>query len=95
MHEKFGEDWTCSSEDMIVDRQTHTQTDTAITIIRSPIDGGTRTHARTHTHTHTHLTVLCPGLPRVSRQQKGKTNLDFTEARDSEWQWHQLGNMQI
>jgi len=22
---------------------------------------------------------------------KGKTNLDFTEARDSEWQWHQLG----
>jgi len=26
--------------------------------------------------------------------QKGKTNLDFTEARDSEWQWHQLGHMQ-
>jgi len=24
----------------------------------------------------------------VSRYQKGKTNLDFTEARDSEWQWH-------
>ena len=34
----------------------------------------------THTHTHTHLTVLC---------------LDFTEARDSEWQWHQLGQMQV
>ena len=32
---------------------------------------------------------------RVSRYQKGKTNLDFTEARDSEWQWHQLGHMQI
>ena len=27
---------------------------------------------------------------RVSRYQKGETNLDFTEARDSEWQWHQL-----
>ena len=27
----------------------------------------------------------------VSRYQKGKTNPDFTEARDSEWQWHQLG----
>jgi len=27
----------------------------------------------------------------VSRYQKGKTNLDVTEARDSEWQWHQLG----
>jgi len=31
----------------------------------------------------------------VSRYQKGKTNLDFTEARDSEWQWHQLGCMQV
>jgi len=30
----------------------------------------------------------------VSRYQKGKTNLDFTEARDREWQWHQLGHMQ-
>jgi len=27
----------------------------------------------------------------VSRYQKDETNLDFTEARDSEWQWHQLG----
>jgi len=31
----------------------------------------------------------------VSRYQKGKTNLDFTEARDSEWRWHQLGRMQV
>jgi len=31
----------------------------------------------------------------VSRYQKGKTTLDFIEARDSEWQWHQLGNMQV
>jgi len=31
----------------------------------------------------------------VSRYQKGKSNLDFTEARDSEWQWHQLGHMQV
>jgi len=35
------------------------------------------------------------GTTQVSRYQKGKTNLDFTEARDSEWQWHQLGHMQI
>jgi len=27
--------------------------------------------------------------------QKGKTNLDFTGARNSERQWHQLGHMQI
>ena len=35
------------------------------------------------------------GTTRVSRYQKGETNLDFTEARDSEWQWHQLGHMQV
>jgi len=26
----------------------------------------------------------------VSWYQKGKTNQDFTEARDSEWQWHHM-----
>ena len=31
----------------------------------------------------------------VSRYQKGKTNLDFTGARDREWQWHRLGHMQV
>ena len=36
------------------------------------------------------------GTTGVSRYQKGKTNVDFTEARDSEWQWHQLShNMQV
>jgi len=29
----------------------------------------------------------------VNRYQKDKTNLDFTEARDSEWQWHQLDHI--
>jgi len=31
----------------------------------------------------------------VSGYRKGKTNLGFTEARDSEWQWHQLGHIQV
>jgi len=31
----------------------------------------------------------------VSRHQKGKTNLDFTGATDSEWHWHQLGHTQV
>jgi len=31
----------------------------------------------------------------VGWYQKGRTNLDYTEARDSEWQWHQLGHMQV
>jgi len=35
------------------------------------------------------------GTTRVSLYQKGKTNLNFTEARDSEWQWRQLGHMQV
>jgi len=51
-------------------------------------------HTYIHTHTHTFNGPLS-GTTRVSRYQKGKTNLDFTEARDSEWQWHQLGYMQV
>ena len=35
------------------------------------------------------------GTTRVSWYQKGKPNLDFTGARDSEWQWHQLGHVQV
>ena len=31
----------------------------------------------------------------MSQYQKGKTNLDYSEARDNEWQWHQLGHMQV
>ena len=52
------------------------------------------THTHTHTHTHTFNGPLS-GTTRVSQYQKGKTNLDFTGARDSEWQWHQLGHMQV
>ena len=61
-----------------------------------------RSLAQTHTHTHTRLTALCPQLPRWASTrkekpigQKGKTNWYFTEARDSEWQRHQLGRMQV
>ena len=35
------------------------------------------------------------GTTQVSQYQKGITNLDFTEARDSEWQWLQLGHVQV
>ena len=46
--------------------------------------------------THTHLfNGPFSGTIQVSRYQKGKTKLDFTEERDSEWQWHQLGHMQV
>jgi len=38
-----------------------------------------------HTHTNPFNGPLSR-TNRVSRYQKGKTNLDFTEARDNEWQ---------
>jgi len=47
-------------------------------------------------YTHTHpFNGPFSGTTQVSRYQKGRTNLDFTEARDCEWQWHQLGQMQV
>ena len=46
---------------------------------------------RTHTPVNGHLSWTT----QVSLYQKGKTNLDLTEARDSEWQWHQLDHMQV
>jgi len=48
--------------------------------------------ANTHTHP---FNGPFSGITQVSRYHKGKTKLDFTEARDSEWQWHQLGHMQV
>jgi len=45
-------------------------------------------------HSYTH-TCHSSGTSWVSQYQKSKTNLDFTGARDSEWQWHQLPHMQV
>ena len=46
-------------------------------------------------HTHHPFNGPFSGTTRVSRYQKGKTNLDFIGARDSEWQWHLLGHIQV
>jgi len=46
------------------------------------------------THTPIYRTFFS-GTTQVSRYQKGKTSLDFTDTRDSKWQWHQLGHMQV
>jgi len=58
--------------------------------------------ATLHTHTHTRLLQLLQPFNSlfsrttwVSRYQIGKTNLDFTGARDSKWQWHQLCHVQV
>ena len=39
--------------------------------------------------------ALFPGLPGEPVPETCKTNPDFTEARDTEWQWHHLGRMQV
>ena len=49
-------------------------------------------------HTYIHINPFngrLSGTSQVSRYQKGKTNVDFNEARGSEWQLHQLGHMQV
>jgi len=56
--------------------------------------GEGRSEIKEHTHTHPFNGPLSRTTG-VSRYKKGKTNLDFTEARDIEWQWHQLGSMQV
>ena len=53
-------------------------------------------HPEVHTHINTHpFNGPFSGTTRVSRYQKGKTNVGFTDARNSEWQWHQLGHVQV
>ena len=51
--------------------------------------------AEQHARTHARVNGPFSGTTQVRRYQKAKTNLDFTEARDSEWQWHQLGHMHV
>jgi len=51
-------------------------------------------NSQLHTHTHQFNGPLS-GTTQVSQYQKGKTNPDFREASDTEWQWHQLGHMQV
>ena len=63
-----------------------------------PFSATTRLLKLRHTRTHTLVRSFngpLSGTTQVSRYQKGKTNLDFTEARDNEWQWNQLGHMQV
>ena len=68
---------------------------TPVTYIRRALSSEYR-ERNTHTHTHTHpFNGPLSGTTLVSRYQKGKNYLDFTEARDSECQWHQLGHMQV
>jgi len=52
-----------------------------------PMEGFSTIDKKNKTNKHPFIGPFS-GTTRVGRYQKGKTNLDFTEARDSEWQWH-------
>ena len=70
-------------------------TSSTLPIMLSTVSDPGATWPQPNTVTHTHpFNGPLSGTTRVSQYQKGKTDLDFTEARDSEWQWHQLGCMQ-
>jgi len=51
-------------------------------------------HTHTHTHTHTRLTALFPGLPGSAGTRKVKP-IWILLKQETEWQWHQLGHMQV
>jgi len=69
---------------------------TSIAVSRCPSDEKRSCIAWQLLHTNTPpFNGPLSGTTQVSRYQQGKTNLDFTEARDSERQWHQLGHMQV
>jgi len=63
-------------------------------VLRLPLEISQTNRHKLPLHTH-RFNGPFSGTTRVGRYQKGKTNLDFTEARDIEWQWHQLGPMQV
>ena len=48
----------------------------------------------THTHTHIRLTTLFPGLPRWACARKVKP-IWILLKQETEWQWLQLGHMQV
>ena len=44
---------------------------------------------------NTHLTALCPGLPRWAGTRKVRPIWILRKQETCEWQWHQLGHMQV
>ena len=94
-HFLFGNHFQTQSDDHLVHFfRWHIKTHPFPSSIPSCLAANSSTSSSQHTHTHP-FNGPFSGTTQVSRYQKGKTNLDFTEARDSEWQWHQLGHMQV
>ena len=75
------------------DYHTHTHTHTHLTALFPGLPGVLARARFVYDYALYKFTFII--ITQVSRYQKGKTNLDFIEARGSEWQWHQLGHMQV
>ena len=95
----------CASNNLLYCTQTANISKTKLTKILTFSKAPSRRHSfrcranfstnyQHNTHTHP-FNGPFSGTTQVSRYQKGKTNLDFTGARDSEYPWHQLGHMQV
>jgi len=114
MHKQFGEERTCSSEDMIVDRQTHTDRQTCSSqYFASPVFLYVCTLCTERVIFNKQTIVYWPIFQDTCEisNQKNKPFwilmkqammglwdgilLTAREARDSEWQWHQPGHMQV
>ena len=55
MHEQLGEDWTCGSENILVEKLAHGQTDTLITVLSKQSE---RIHTETYTEHHTQVSAV-------------------------------------
>jgi len=77
MYKKIGEGWTCSSGDMLADKQT----DTLITILRSPPTGGGVTMSSVMTDTERTITTsMRLPLTCTLRYANKNTSCVFTSA---------------
>ena len=72
-------------------KHTHTHTHLTASLPGQPGQAALRNVKK---NTNICIAARFSGSTQVSQYQKCKTNLNFTEARDSERQWHQLGHMQ-
>ena len=81
--------WSLLSTSLISSTSAHSVQHLILCTVNIPAQKQTtQNYHSMHTHTHP-FNGPFSGTTQVSQYQKGKTNLDFTEARDSEWQWHQ------
>jgi len=88
--------WTQSSHSETPSASTVSHTERDVYLRKVRLREGELSIKATADTIHTHpFNGPLSGTTWVIPYQKGKANLDFTEARDSEWHWQQLGHIQV